>query len=482
MQTSVDKSDRKRIVVAGASGFVGMDLLRRLSNNHQVIALTRSPHAAPEPPEHHESGVYWIQCNLFSLKQTESALHGADAAYFLVHSMSPSARLTQGEYDNLDLFIADNFSRAAAKAGVQRIIYLGGIQPTGNFLSSHLRSRLEVERVLQRRCNNTVALRAGLILGPGGSSSLILVRLIQRLPVLVCPSWTGKMSSPVALRDAVDALVAALDLIKVAAGSYDLAGPETISYRNLMRRTANEMNLRRFFIPFIGVPPQLSRLWVSLVTGAKRELVSPLIQSLLVDMLPGRTAPVFSTTQSKIPLMAALHQAEMPRVKLEIGHQSIAPVAAPLREDNVVSIQRMPLPTDWTALSVAQDYAHWLPQFLLPLLKLRLSADGSIVGFYLRGWSHPLLELEFMPDRSDAERALFIVRRGLLRKENSNPLSRLEFRVIAHQRLVLAAVLDFVPSLPWPMYVLSQALAHRFVMWRFSARLRKISLKQPHLK
>lgn len=473
MNNSNETQQRKRIVIAGASGFVGMDLIRRISSQYQVIALTRSPQASTQLPDHNEPGVYWLQCNLFSLKQTEFALIGSQIAFFLVHSMSPSARLTQGSYDDLDLLIADNFSRAAARAGVERIIYLGGIQPTGTHLSSHLRSRLEVESILKSRSENTVALRAGLILGPGGSSSMILVRLVKRLPVLICPTWTRRMSSPLALRDTVDALLESMNPEHVPAGSYDLAGPEIISYKKLMERAADEMNVRRLFIPFIGVPPRLSRLWVTVITGAKRELVSPLIQSLLLDMLPGKTAPIFKFTQAKIPLISALHQAELPRVRLEIGHQSIVPIAAPAKEDSVVSIQRMPLPAQWTAPHIAQDYARWLPRLLTPFLRLETQPDGSFVRFYLRGWNKPLLELEFMTERSDDERALFIVRGGLLRKEHSNPLSRLEFRIIPQQKVVLAAVLDFVPALPWLIYVVSQAQAHRIIMWLYTRRLRR---------
>lgn len=467
-----------RIVVAGASGFVGMDLLRKLSSRFQVIALTRSPQAPSSLPEHFSAGVYWMQCNLFSLRQTEAALAHARYAFYLVHSMSPGSRLTQGNHEDLDLLIADNFSRAAAGAGVHRIVYLGGIQPTGTWLSGHLRGRLEVEQVLRSRSANTVALRAGLILGPGGSSSMILVRLVRRLPVLVCPTWTRKMSSPISLRDVSDSLFEAINDESVQPGSYDLAGPEQISYRKLMERAASEMNVRRFFIPFLGIPPGFSRLWVSTITGASSELVAPLIQSLVVDMLPGKTAPVFDKVTAKDALMTALHQAEMPRVPIEIAHQSVAPVAKPEIENSVVSIQRMPLPDGWTAYSVAQEYALWLPRMLTPFIRLELSADCQQVRFFLRGLRSPILELEFIVDRSDEERALFFVRGGLLRKKNSNPMSRLEFRVVPKMRVVLAAVLDFSPSLPWYLYLLTQAQAHRFVMWRFTSRLKKVALNQ----
>lgn len=286
------------------------------------------------------------------------------------------------------------------------------------------------------------------------------------------------MSSPISLRDVSDSLLETINEETVQPGSYDLAGPEQISYRKLMERAASEMNVRRIFIPFLGIPPGFSRLWVSTITGASSELVAPLIQSLVVDMLPGKTAPVFNKVTAKDALMTALHQAEMPRVPIEIAHQSIAPVARPDVENSVVSIQRIPLPEGWTAYSVAQDYALWLPRMLAPFIRLDLTSDGQQLRFFLRGVRSPILELEFMVDRSDKERALFFVRGGLLRKKNSNPLSRLEFRVVPKMQVVLAAVLDFSPALPWYIYLLTQAQAHRFVMWRFAARLKKASLKR----
>lgn len=464
-----------RVVIAGASGFVGMDLIRRLSQTHQIIALTRSQQASTKLPEHKNPGIYWMQCNLFSLRQTEAALVQSDFAFFLVHSMMPAARLTQGHYDDLDLMIADNFSRAAAVAGTKRIVYLGGIQPQSGFISEHLRSRLEVEDVLRSRDANMVALRAGLILGPGGSSSLILVRLVKRLPVLICPPWTSKLSSPVALRDAVSALVACLDLDKIKPAAYDIDGPELISYLELMIRAADEMNVRRVFLKFPLFSTTLSRLWVSLITGNSRELVAPLIQSLLNDMHPGKTAPVFPWGSVRVPLMSALHQAEMPRMRIEIANGTVAPIANSPSHDSVVSIQRLSLPKNWTSLDVAKEYAQWLPKVLRPFLRLDVSSDGTLLHFKFIGLRRPLLELQFVESRSDSQRTLLLVVGGLLSSTKSSPLSRLEFRVIPHQQVVLAAVLDFTPALPWALYASTQAQAHKLIMSLFGRRLRKIS-------
>jgi len=295
---------------------------------------------------------------------------------------------------------------------------------------------------------------------------------------MVCPPWTAKKSSPIALRDTVNALVDCISSEKIPTGAYDLEGPEHVSYLELMRRSADEMNLRRYFIKIPVFSVGLSRLWVSVITSQSKELVAPLIQSLLVDMLPGRTATVFPLERAPLPLIQALHQAEMPKMHLEITGQTTVPFVVSAQTDNVVSVQRLPLPTGWDALDVAKEYAQWLPRIMRPLIRLEFSSDATRLRFKLLGLSSPLLELEFIESRSDARRALFLVIGGLLRAANSKPLSRLEFRVFPKQRLVLAAVLDFSPALPWLIYLFSQAQAHRLIMFLFSRHLRKLSEKK----
>jgi uncharacterized protein YbjT (DUF2867 family) len=462
-----------RVVVAGASGFVGMDLIRKLSSTCQVIALTRSQHAGDLVPEHRTAGVCWVRCNIFSLKQTEAALRGADAAYFLVHSMMPTARLTQGKYKDLDLFIADNFSRACATNNVNRIIYLGGILPTGGFVSEHLQSRFEVESALRSRCLEFVALRAGLILGPGGSSSQILVKLVKRLPVMVCPPWTAKLSSPISLKDTIDALLTSLNETKIKSGTYDLGGPELVTYRSLMKRSADEMCLRRVFIGIPVFSTKLSRLWVSLISGQSKELVAPLIQSLLVDMRPGVSAPLFPQTPEKISLIAALHQAELPRLSLEISGSKSPLKSPPPTLSSVISIQRLPRPAGWNAHDILEQYLNWLPAILRPIVKVQ-NSDGLNVGLHLRGLKNPLLSLRLVPERSDNHRALLFITGGLLNKSQANKQGRLEIRVLDNQNMALSAVIDFTPSLPWPVYLITQAIAHGIIMKLFGLHLKRL--------
>ncbi|MEY2986714.1 MAG: hypothetical protein RJB13_235 [Pseudomonadota bacterium] len=470
----VAENEVQRVVVAGASGFVGMDLIRKLSSTCQVIALTRSEHAGDSIPNQRSPGVCWVRCNLFSLKQTEAALTGADAAYFLVHSMMPSARLTQGQYKDLDLFIADNFSRACDTNNVRRIIYLGGILPASGYVSEHLQSRFEVELALSARRSELVALRAGLVLGPGGSSSQILLKLVKRLPLMVCPPWTAKLSSPISLKDTVDALRMSLSGAKVKPGAYDLGGPELVSYRSLMERSADEMCLRRVFIGIPVFSTRLSSLWVSVISGQSKELVAPLIQSLLVDMRPGVSAPLFPQKPEKISLIAALHQAELPRLPLEISG-SQAQDRNPIQiMSSVISIQRLPRPPGWNAHDLLEKYLTWLPAILRPVIKIQ-NSDGFHIGLHLRGIKSSLLSLRLVPERSDNNRALLFITGGILNKAQPNKQGRLEIRVLDKQNIALSAVIDFTPALPWPIYLCTQAIAHRIIMKLFAVHLKKIA-------
>ena len=171
------------IAVAGASGFIGQALCERLALTHTVVALSRA--ASPSA-----GGIERRRCDLFSLLDCERGLTGADVAVYLVHSMMPSARLTQASFADMDLILADNFARAAKRVGVKQIVYLGGVVPETGVLSPHLASRVEVERALAAHGVPVTTLRASLVIGPDGSSFRILQRLVERLPVMLLPRWT----------------------------------------------------------------------------------------------------------------------------------------------------------------------------------------------------------------------------------------------------------------------------------------------------
>ena len=221
-------TDRPTVAIAGASGFVGSALRRALPADYDLVGLTRSPNRAARSDD--GDPIRWRHCDLYSLREVEDGLRGADLAIYLVHSMLPSSRLTQGTFADLDLILADNFARAARRAGVRQIVYLSGLLPDDTeHLSRHLRSRWEVERALAGHGVPVTTLRTGLVVGKGGSSLRILVNLVRRLPAMLLPSWTESDTQSIALRD----VVRAVRLVLVAPGrfgrTFDVAGPEVMS-------------------------------------------------------------------------------------------------------------------------------------------------------------------------------------------------------------------------------------------------------------
>lgn len=451
---------RPRVAVAGASGFVGRALLPVLARDFDVVALTRDAAKAPAA----RAGVEWRGCDLFSLLDAERALAGADSAVYLVHSMMPSARLVQGSFEDLDLIAAGNFARAARAAGVRQVVYLGGLLPEDREgLSRHLRSRLEVEEALREGGVPVTTLRAGLVVGAGGSSFEVMTRLVRRLPAMVCPAWTATRTQPVALGDVVAAIRAVLGRSEALGATADLGGPEATTYLGMLRETARALGVRRLFLRVGLFTPRLSTLWVRLVTGAPGELVAPLVESLEHEMVARDRSLQLRLVGEGTPLAEALAGAlAAPSAPSALARMRRRPAGRLVR-----SVQRLPLPPGWDAARAAREYPAWLPRALWPFLSV--SAEGDRVAFRLRPLPTPLLVLELSAERSSTSRSLFYVRGGLLAAEGAR--GRLEFREAPGGRALLAAIHDFRPRLPWPVYVATQALVHLAVMRAFGRHL-----------
>jgi uncharacterized protein YbjT (DUF2867 family) len=453
--------DRKpSLVIAGASGFVGRALAPLLTERFEVIGLSRSDRDGGD------GFAEYRKCDLFSLKEAEHALEGAEYAVYLVHNMMPSAKLTQGDFADLDLVCADNFARAAARAGIKQIIFLGGLCPRDGSLSKHLESRVEVERVLGGHGVPVTTLRAGLILGGAGSSFQIMARLVQRLPVMVCPRWTNTRTQAVALIDVVRLIDYVVGREEHYSQVYDVSAPEVVTYRKLMTMTADALGKRRAFIPARVMSPGLSRLWVSLMTGAPRALVAPLVQSLKHEMVAGDSSLAEAAGLPRTPIREAIARA----VAEDNGaspHAFQGPTGRN-RQRFVRSVQRMNLPESWTAERAALDYVRWLPRFLRGLLRIRRES-GEDFSFVLVPLGLTLLTLTHSADRSSADRQLFHVTGGALAKANTR--ARFELRQVLGGRTLLTVVHDYEPTLPWFMYVFTQSQFHKWLMHRFSAHL-----------
>lgn len=447
----------RKILIAGASGFIGKALIDELLKNeaYQVIAISRRNKTS------HHPRLEWKKADLFSLKDIREAMEGCDEAFYLVHSMLPSAALSQGTFYDFDLIMADNFIRAANVLRIKHITYLGGMIPFDRELTWHLKSRLEVERTLQSSKIPVTVLRAGLIIGAQGSSFTIVERLIKRLPIMICPSWTRTRSQPIALHDVIKALVHSIEYEEVRNGVFDLGGPEIVTYQDLIFRAASNINKKRKLLSLNIIPLSLSRLWVSLVTGVPRDLVYPLVLSLRHEMLatPSQLWPFKAdlSTNLDVALKEAL---QSPSQVTYSGHKT--------EQKDVRSIQRLVLPPGRDADWVAQEYFRWLPQFFSTLIKVEI--EGNRCMFYLFHPNIKLLILEKSTERSSADRQLLYITGGLLSAQQER--GRLEFREVLNHQYVMAAIHEFRPSLPWFIYRWTQAIIHLFVMRAFGEHLK----------
>jgi uncharacterized protein YbjT (DUF2867 family) len=273
-------------LVTGATGYVGGRLLERLAAEGRPLrALARYPSRLAAP-----GAVEVVAGDLVRDIGLEEALEGVSTAYYLVHSMEPAAGGNGnggfGDFGARDRAAASNFARAADAAGVERIVYLGGLVPQDAPLSPHLASRLEVERILLEAAPSSTALRASIIIGARSSSFRILVRLIERLRLLPFPAWRDHRTQPIFERDAVEYLARTPETPAAAGRSLDIAGPDVLSYGAMIEKIAELMGVGRTPIRLgVSQTPAASAV-VAGVVGQPVELVRPLMESLEYDLLP----------------------------------------------------------------------------------------------------------------------------------------------------------------------------------------------------
>ncbi len=442
---------RSTIAIAGASGFIGRWFIEKYHKKYNIIAFTRK-----DLEEETRPNVEWRKVDMYSLSSTKVALQGADYALYLVHSMNASTRLNQGTFEDTDLLLADNFARSAEECGLKQIIFMGGILPKDRSkFSRHLRSRYETELTLGSRKTPVTALRAGVIIGPGGSSFRIVEKLIKKLPVMACPKWTKSESQPIDVMDTlkiIDQCIGKEDVYNI---SIEIGGKEVISYIDLLRKTAKIMGKKRiiFSIPFFTLG--FSKLWVGLFSNSNRTLVSPLIESLRHDM------KIDETDKDKFNI----NYTNLDESLKNGLCQELAPI--PKRFENEVekntvrSFQRLDNPSGKSTAWVAEIYPVWLSNTFKLFLKARKEED--LVVFRLLGIK--LLALKYIAERSDEKRYLLFIVGGSLAKRFD--YGWLEFRSVLNNKHIIAAIHEFVPRLPWFLYKYTQAVVHLWIMNRF---------------
>lgn len=269
---------RRTVVVTGATGYIGGRLVPRLlAAGCRVVCLVREPRKLEARPWRQHPAVAVHKVDLADPKAVADAMAGAEAAYYLVHSMIAKGR----DYRQQDLALAATFAEAAKAAGVVRIVYLGGLGEMGQDLSEHLASRREVEHTLAATGVPVTVFRAAMIVGSGSASFEILRYLVEHLPVMVTPRWVATESQPIAVRNVLHYLVACLDVPATVGATLDIGGPEVLSYRDLMRVMAEARGLRpRLVLPVPVLTPRLSSLWIHVVTPVPHTIARPLAEGL----------------------------------------------------------------------------------------------------------------------------------------------------------------------------------------------------------
>ncbi|MFG3510505.1 SDR family oxidoreductase [Streptomyces sp. NPDC047821] len=273
-----DANGTRLCLVTGATGYIGGRLVPELLDaGHRVRCLARTPAKLRDQPW--ADRVEVVPGDVTDEESVRAAMRGVDVAYYLVHALT-----TGRDFEETDRAAARIFGRSAREHGVRRIVYLGGLTPPGvpeNRLSPHLRSRAEVGRILLDSGVPTTVLRAAVVLGSGSASFEMLRYLTERLPVMITPSWVRTRIQPIAVRDVLRYLVGSAGMPPEVNRAFDIGGPDVLTYRDLMRRYAAVSGLpRRLILPVPVLTPNLSSLWVGLVTPVPPAIARPLAESL----------------------------------------------------------------------------------------------------------------------------------------------------------------------------------------------------------
>lgn len=281
MKTAISSDDslppQPPVLVTGATGYVGGRLVPRLlDRGYQVRCIVRSPEKIEHRPWRNHDNLEVIQADVRDQEAVISAMRECRCAYYLVHSMIAAG----GKYAEKDLELARAFREASEQAGLERIIYLGGLGELGEGLSKHLRSRREVEYELSDGPVPVTILRAAMIIGSGSASFEILRYLVEHLPIMITPKWVRTETQPIAIRNVLDYLVGCLEQPATTGRTFDIGGPDVLSYQAVMDVMAQQRGLSRLVIPVPVLTPRLSSLWIDFVTPVNKEIARPLAEGL----------------------------------------------------------------------------------------------------------------------------------------------------------------------------------------------------------
>ena len=271
----------KTVLVLGASGYVGGRLVPLLlDKGYRVRAGARNPDKLSCRAFSSHPGFEPVQVNVLDQESLDKACTGCSAAFYLVHSMGPGHG-AKNDFSSKDRLAAQNMVKSAEKAGLKQIIYLGGLGDQGKDLSHHLKSRLEVGEILQNGPVPVTFLKAAMIMGSGSASFEVMRYLVERLPIMITPKWVHTQSQPIAISNVLEYLSGCLDNPRAIGKTFEIGGPDILTYARLFRIYSQEAGLpQRLIIPVPFLTPKLSSYWIHLVTPVPSSLARPLAEGL----------------------------------------------------------------------------------------------------------------------------------------------------------------------------------------------------------
>jgi len=471
---------RPKVLVAGAGGSIGSVVSRALAREYDVVALVGS-HVQLQKKE---SGLTlsWRSCEPFSRRDVEAAITGCDYIIYLFHTRGRTARLDQAECKDMDLLIADNVARAASLLGVKQIIYLGMLIQEGDVTRGLPERGNEVIEALSFYGTPLTVLRAGLVVSPGGNSLRLLANIATRLPIVLVPQWATEPKQPIALSDVIRAIRFCLANEETQNNAYDIGGPQVLTFREMLRDAADVLNKKQIIIdvPFLPVRlygwylrllnlqahPVLIKLAIKYLGHNSVVRSNPVQEFIAKDaILPRQAFELYIKEWAKLP-----HNPRQPFLKKYIeGLRSMS---------NVRSIQRVTLPPGRNATWVGDTYFQWLPRFSRRFLICEVDALGTC-RYYNRFPRLHLLTLRFMKELSSPDRRMYFITKGLLAKGHNDLIPRLEFRDVLNGRYTIVALHDYMPVLPWGLFLVTQAVMHLIVMFNFQKYMAKMAPDNP---
>ncbi|PTF91499.1 NmrA family protein, partial [Staphylococcus chromogenes] len=421
--------------------YIGSHLMNKLKDNYEIIAISRNIEN-----KSNEHNVTWKAADLFDLNEITEVMEDIDIAIYLVHSMMASAKLTQASFEDMDALLADNFAKAASYNKVQHIVFMSGLIPNTNELSPHLRSRLECEQILGSYGVPVSTLRAGLIIGSKGSSYPILKKLVERLPGLLLPKWAYNTTLPVAIDDVIDGLYKIVERNPNENESIDIGGPSHMTYKDLFKQTAEVLDKRLPTIDLPIIPIWLSKYWVKLISGVPKEMVYPLMDSLIHDMIRNDENIVKDISIGKIDYKESVRNALEEETKTQKKGKSSR--KGDIKD--VRAISRVVLPKDVNMIQLAESYANFLNRITLNVVNSDFNEDNFTISVPCLNKELLLLSKDFKA--SNNERILYRIVGGDFALDSDGGNARLEFRRLPNSDACIIALQEYEPTLPWWVY------------------------------